>query len=152
MARPPEKLAQSLEILRNLQTAEGAGAIRARDLSRTHRERLLRNGFLQEVIKGWYIPSRPDEVKGESTAWYASFWRFCGAYLEARFGVRWCLSPEQSLSLHAGTGPCPASSRRGRRARATRSPNSRMARPCWSFASRCRVWGTERKRPACACS
>ena len=47
-------------------------------MSRTHRERLLSNGFLQEVIKGWYIPSRPDEVKGESTAWYASFWRFCG--------------------------------------------------------------------------
>jgi hypothetical protein len=60
MARPPKKLAQSLEVLRNLPTAEGAGAIRARDLSRTHRERLLRNGFLQEVIKGWYIPSRPD--------------------------------------------------------------------------------------------
>ena len=107
MARPPEKLAQSLEILRKLQTADGAGAIRARDLSRTHRERLLRNGFLQEVIKGWYIPSRPDEVKGESTAWYASFWRFCGAYLEARFGVRWCLSPEQSLSLHAGNWTVP---------------------------------------------
>jgi hypothetical protein len=80
LARPPEKLAQSLEVLRKLQTAEGAGAIRARDLSRTHRERLLRNGFLQEVIKGWYIPSRPDEVKGDSTAWYASFWRFCAAY------------------------------------------------------------------------
>ena len=32
MARPPEKLAQSLEILRNLQAADGAGAIRARDL------------------------------------------------------------------------------------------------------------------------
>src|SRR6266699_865052 len=107
MAIPPEKLAQSLEILRNLQTAEGAGAIRARDLSRTHRERLLRNGFLQEVIKGWYIRSRPDEVKDESTAWYASFWRFCGAYLEARFGVRWCLSPEQSLSLHAGNWTVP---------------------------------------------
>ena len=73
MAIPPEKLAQSLEILRSLQTAEGAGAIRARDLSRTHRERLRRNGFLQEVIKGWYIPSRPDEAKGDSTAWYASF-------------------------------------------------------------------------------
>src|ERR1700730_15115869 len=78
-----------------------------RDLSRTHRERLLRNGFLQEVIKGWYIPSRPDEVKGDSTAWYASFWRFCGAYLEARFVVRWCLSPEQSLSLHAGNWTVP---------------------------------------------
>src|SRR6202451_4084608 len=107
MARPPEKLAQSLEVLRKLQTAEGAGAIRARDLSRTHRERLLRNGFLQEVIKGWYIPSRPDEVKGDSTAWYASFWRFSGAYLEARFGARWCLSPEQSLSLHAGNWTVP---------------------------------------------
>ena len=108
MAAPPEKLAQSLEILRTLQTSERAGAIRARDLSRTHRERLLANGFLQEVIKGWFIPSRPDEVKGESTAWYASFWRFCAAYLEARFGTQWCLSPEQSLSLHAGNWTVPA--------------------------------------------
>src|SRR6266436_75325 len=107
MAAPPEKLAQSLEILRKLRTAEGAGAIRAKDLSRTHRERLVANGFLQEVIKGWYIPSRPDEVKGESTAWYASFWRFCAAYLRERFATRWCLSPEQSLSLHAGNWTVP---------------------------------------------
>jgi hypothetical protein len=107
MAAPPEKLAQSLEILRRLQTANGAAAIRARDLSRTHRERLLRNGFLQEVIKGWYLPSRPDETPGESTAWYASFWRFCAVYLEDRFGTQWCLSPEQSLSLHAGNGTVP---------------------------------------------
>src|ERR1039458_5760816 len=107
MAIPPEKLAQSLEILRKLQTSNGAGAIQARDLSRTHRERLLANGFLQEVIKGWYIPSRPDEVKGESTAWYASFWRFCAAYLEARFEMDWSLAPEQSLSLHAGNWTVP---------------------------------------------
>jgi hypothetical protein len=108
MATPPEKLAQSLEILEKLQTSiNGAVAIRARDLSRTHRERLLANGFLQEVIKGWYIPSRPDEVKGESTAWYASFWRFCAAYLGERFGTEWCLSPEQSLSLHAGNRTVP---------------------------------------------
>jgi hypothetical protein len=77
MATPPEKLAQSLEILHKLQASDGAAAIRAKDLARTHRERLLANGFLMEVIKGWYIPSRPDQVKGESTAWYASFWRFC---------------------------------------------------------------------------
>src|SRR6202051_377090 len=107
MAIPPEKLAQPLEILGNLQTAEGAVAIRARDLSRTHRERLLRNGFLQEVIKGWYIPTRPDEVKGESTAWYASFWSFAAAYLESRFRKNWSLSPEQSLSLHAGNWAVP---------------------------------------------
>src|SRR6266581_2247786 len=107
MAAPPEKLAQSLEILRKLQTAKRAGAIRAKDLSRTHRERLVANGFLQEVIKGWYVPSRPDEVKGESTAWYASFWRFCAAYLKERFATRWCLSPAQSLSLHAGNWTVP---------------------------------------------
>ena len=67
----------------------------------------MANGFLQEVIKGWFIPSRPDEVKGESTVWYASFWRFCAVYLEERFGAKWCLSPEQSLSLHAGNWTVP---------------------------------------------
>jgi fido (protein-threonine AMPylation protein) len=107
MAAPSEKLAASLEALRRLQAADGAAAIRARDLSRTHRERLLANGFIQEVIKGWYVPSRPDEVKGESTAWYASFWRFCAEYLEERFGTAWSLSPEQSLSLHAGNWAVP---------------------------------------------
>lgn len=107
MAAPSEKLAQSLEVLRTLQNSAGAGAIRARDLSRTHRERLIANGFLLEVMKGWFIPSRPDELEGESTAWYASFWRFCAAYLDARFSAKWCLSPEQSLSLHAGNWSVP---------------------------------------------
>ena len=107
MATPPEKLAQSLELLGKLQHANGAAAIRARGLSRTHRERLIRNGFLQEVMKGWFIPSRPDEVQGESTAWYASFWRFCAAYLEERFGEEWCLSPERSLSILAGNWTVP---------------------------------------------
>src|SRR5882762_10703509 len=102
MASPSEKLAQSLEILHGLQNAKGAAAIRAKDMTRTHRERLLASGFLQQVIKGWYIPSRPDEVKGESTAWYASFWQFCAAYLEERFEAEWCPSPGQSWSLHAG--------------------------------------------------
>jgi hypothetical protein len=107
MPTPSEKLAQSLEMLHRLQSSHGAAAIRSRDLTRTHRERLLANGFLQEVMKGWYIPSRPDEAKGESTAWYASFWRFSAVYLEERFGRTWCLSPEQSLSLHAGNWTVP---------------------------------------------
>src|SRR6266853_6604927 len=118
MASPSGKLAQSLEILHGLQNANGAAAIRARDMTRTHRERLLASGFLQEVIKGWYIPSRPDEVKGESTAWYASFWRFAAVYLETRFGKNWSLSPEQSLSLHAGNWTVP-------RQLAVRSPQGR---------------------------
>jgi hypothetical protein len=107
MPTPRGKLAQSLEALEKLHTSSGAVAIRAGNLSRTHRERLVVNGFLQEVIKGWYIPSRPDEVKGESTAWYASFWSFCALYLKVRFGKAWCLSPEQSLSLHAGNWTVP---------------------------------------------
>ena len=99
MATPSEKLAHSLKVLHQLQ-AQGVVAIRSADLSRTHRERLLKNGFLQEVIKGWYIPSRPDETAGESTAWYTSFWKFCASYLKSRFADAWCLSPEQSLFLH----------------------------------------------------
>jgi hypothetical protein len=106
MASPQEKLADSLEALEALQR-KGAVAVRSSDLSRTHRERLLQNGFLKEVMKGWYIPARPDERAGESTAWYASFWDFCAAYLEERFGDQWCLSPEQSLFLHAGQRTVP---------------------------------------------
>jgi len=100
MATPSEKLAESLEVLHQLQE-QGMVAIRSGELTRTHRERLCQNGFLQEVIKGWYIPARPDETTGESTAWYASYWKFCAAYLEHLKSKNWCLSPEQSLSLHA---------------------------------------------------
>lgn len=99
MATPSEKLADALEALRDLQT-KGSVAIRSADLSRTHRERLVQNGFLEEVIKGWYVPARPDETRGESTAWYASFWQFCAAYLNHLKGDDWCLSPEQSIALH----------------------------------------------------
>jgi len=106
MASPSEKLAESLEALRKLQD-NGMIAIQSGNLSRIHRTRLLRNGFLQKVMKGWYIPSRQDETVGESTAWYASFWSFCAAYLNKRFGDKWCLSPEQSLSLHAGNWTVP---------------------------------------------
>ena len=83
-------------------------AIRAAELTRVHRERLVKNGFLREVMKGWYVPSRPDEAAGESTAWYASFWGFSTAYLQERFGEDWCLSPEQSLLLHVGNCTVPA--------------------------------------------
>jgi len=106
MALPSDKLAESLALLKALQD-EGRVAIRARALSRTHRERLLKNGFLREVMRGWYIPGRPDEPSGESTAWYAVFWGFCAEYLAERFGSDWCLSPEQSLSLHTGDWTVP---------------------------------------------
>ena len=106
MPSPSDNLATSLALLKDLQD-QGRVAIRANDLSRLHRTRLLRSGFLQEVMKGWYVPSRPGEAAGESTAWYASFWRFCADYLNERFHADWCLSPEQSLSLHAGDWTVP---------------------------------------------
>ncbi len=106
MATPSSKLAQSLEVLKALQD-QGIIAIQTKTMTRTHRERLLQNGFIQEVMKGWYIPSRPDDVIGESTAWYASFWGFCSDYLSYRFKDEWCLSPEQSISLHTGNWNVP---------------------------------------------
>src|SRR5277367_622763 len=80
MAQPSEKLADSLSALKELQD-KGAVAIRTSQLSRTHRQRLLKAGFIREVMKGWYTLSRPDEPAGESTGWYASFWGFCADYL-----------------------------------------------------------------------
>lgn len=106
MATPADKLAASLAVLKELQD-EGRVALRASDMSRTHRERLLKAGFIKEVMKGWYILCRPDEPPGESTSWYASFWAFCSSYLESRFEEGWSVSPEQSISLHTGNWTVP---------------------------------------------
>jgi len=106
MATPAEKLAESLAALKSIQD-EDTVAIRTGQLTRTHRQRLLQAGFIREVMKGWYTPTRPDEPAGESTTWYASFWGFCAHYLTHRFGKDWCLSPEQSLSLHTGDWTVP---------------------------------------------
>ena len=100
MTSPSEKLAQALEALKILQD-NGKKIIQSADLSRTHRTRLVKNGFLQEVIKGWYIMSSYRDRPGDSTAWYISFWDFAATYLNKKFKGAWCLSPEQSLSLHA---------------------------------------------------
>jgi fido (protein-threonine AMPylation protein) len=100
MPAPNEKLAESLAVLRELQKG-GRRVFRSDDLSRTHRERLLQNGFLREVMKGWVISSSPSARAGDSTPWYASFWEFCALYCNDRFGDEWHLSPEQSVLLHA---------------------------------------------------
>ena len=100
MATPSEKLAASLEILQGLQ-ADGRRVFKSEELTRTHRQRLLRQGFLRSVIKGWLMSSRPDTSPGDTTPWYASFWEFCGRYCADRFGDEWHLSPELSLLIQA---------------------------------------------------
>jgi Fic family protein len=107
MATPSEKLAESLSKLKNLQNEKGIAVIKSDDLSRTHKERLLENGFIQEVIKGWYIAVNPDDHKGDTTSWFASFWDFVSKYITSKFGSEWSLSPEQSLLLHSGNFAVP---------------------------------------------
>lgn len=83
-------------------------------MSRTHRERLSKAGYLQEVIKGWYFPARSDlsigSIKGSSAAWFAGMRGFVAGYCDARFGEGWHLSPELSLLLRSGERTLPRQS------------------------------------------
>src|SRR5260370_16849783 len=98
MAAPNEKLAESLDVLKELQ--EGRRRVfRSDDLSRVHRERLVENGFLQEVIKGWLISASPSARVGDTTPWYASFWEFCARSSSQRFRHQSPLSPHESPCL-----------------------------------------------------
>jgi len=104
--KPHEKLASALDALKELQDG-GLQAIPGPKLSRADREALLRAGFLKEVIRGWYIPRRPDEADGDTTAWYASMREFIADYAEERFGDRWHVNPEQSVLLQSGERTVP---------------------------------------------
>lgn len=107
MATPAEKLADALDTLHALQQ-RGMVAINTKDISTTYRQRLLKNGFLKEVLKGWYIPSSPQEQAGDSTSWYANYWDFCRTYLVDRYGNNYTVSPDLSLQLHSGNQTVPA--------------------------------------------
>lgn len=74
MATLQDKLAQSFAVLKKLQD-EGIVAIHTQNMTRTHRECLVKNGFIKKVMKGWYIPARPEEPAGESTAGMPRFER-----------------------------------------------------------------------------
>ncbi|WP_095085198.1 Fic family protein [Mesorhizobium sophorae] len=100
MAKPHEKLAEPLAILKELQE-QGRRIFKSDELTRVHRERLVANGFLRDVIKGWVMSTGPQAQQQDTTPWYPSFWEFCSLYCNDRFGKDWFLSPEQSLLLHA---------------------------------------------------
>jgi hypothetical protein len=107
MPTPNEKLAASLAVLHELQKG-GRRVFQSKEFTRVHRTRLLRNGFLQDVMKGWLISSGPSARDGDSAPWYASFWEFCARYCKERFGLDWHLSSDQSLLLHAENTVIPA--------------------------------------------
>ena len=106
MPTPQEKLATASEALRALQE-KGIQAIPGTALPRSDREALQRAGFLKDVLRGWYIPSRPDEAEGDTTPWYASMREFVAGYSNQRFKDRWHLNPEQSLLLRSGERSVP---------------------------------------------
>jgi hypothetical protein len=51
MPAPQDKLAESLAVLKKLQD-QGIVAIQTKNMTRTHRERLVKNGFIKEVVDG----------------------------------------------------------------------------------------------------
>jgi fido (protein-threonine AMPylation protein) len=101
MPAPNEKLAAALEELRSLQQQDGSRVFSSDQLGRTARERLLKHGYVQEIMKGWLMSASPTAAPGDTTPWLASFWEFCRRYCEHRFGSEWHLSSDQSLLIHA---------------------------------------------------
>jgi len=100
-------LAAALKTLKRLQEKHH-GVVEASDLKDDEqRAMLLETGFMRPVMKGWYICGSPHDNKGDTTAWYASFWAFVSGYLSKRFGKRYCLNPEASLMLHTGNTTVP---------------------------------------------
>jgi len=108
MSTPGEKLATSLQILREIQEEQKIIAIKTSEINRTHRERLTKNGFLKEVAKGWYIAANPNENLGDSTSWYTSYWQFCSRYLKDKYDGGYCISAEQSILIHSGNNTVPS--------------------------------------------
>lgn len=107
MATIAEKMAESLEVLRQLQNdSERVVLNGTKQMSRTHLTRLQNAGYLQEVMKGWYISSKPGS-EGDTTVWYTSYWYFIAKYATERFEESWCLTAEQSLDLYSGRTTVP---------------------------------------------
>ena len=107
MASANDKLADSLNVLKQYQETHESSVIQGmKVLGDTHTKRLIQNGYLEQVIKGWYIPSMPG-MEGDTTVWYASYWHFIVAYANYRFGEDWCLTAEESLDFYAGETVAP---------------------------------------------
>jgi hypothetical protein len=102
-----ERLAVALESLRDLQMA-GKTVVRSENLpNRLHRILLLKNGFITEVLRGWFIIADPSTAPGSSTTWYANYWEFVTEYLNDRYGDQWSINADHSLLVHAGNRSVP---------------------------------------------
>lgn len=96
----PEVIAAALVRVREIADSRHANIIQSEEISRADRELLLATGWLQEIIRGWYMLVRPDRATGDTTSWYANYWDFIRIYLQHRFADDYCLGAESSLDLH----------------------------------------------------
>lgn len=105
--RKQDRFAVALEALKSLQDSGSCFAIKgANVLGEQNTRVLLENGFLETVLKGWYIPSTPSHA-GTTVTWYACYWGFIAAYCNSRFGDDWTLTPEESLGVWSGANVIP---------------------------------------------
>ena len=107
MATPKEKFAEALVTLKELQDKGSAGFYTEEIPNRSKREILLKNSFIKEVSKGWYVSADPSEAPGDTTSWYSCYWEFCAKFIRHKYGENWCLSADQSLMIHAGNWTVP---------------------------------------------
>lgn len=107
MATISEKMADSLGVLKKIQDGNRCVVLQGTtEIGRTHLKRLLSSGWLQEVMRGWYIMAKPG-TEGDTTVWYTSFWFFIAKYANVRLGEQWCLTADQSLDLYSGKTTVP---------------------------------------------
>lgn len=93
-------LASGLKKIKRLQ--EKGKVFQSKSFTDKELTQLKKNGFLTEIIRGWYHVSSPADVDNETTMWYASFWEFVAKYLKERYKKNYCLNPDASLALHTG--------------------------------------------------
>lgn len=99
-----ERIANALEEAREV---SDEGIIISKQLSSKSRKILINTGFLERIIRGWYMLVSP-ESSGSSTAWFSMYWQFLRQYLIQRFGKSgYCLSPQSSLDLYTGETSVP---------------------------------------------
>lgn len=104
MSQQNELLAQALSTAKMSSSNE---VVKSNDLDRGVRERLVHAGYLEEVMRGWYLLTTPTG-KGTTTLWFSSYWAFVKEYLRDRFGENdYCLAPESSIELHSGQTTTP---------------------------------------------
>jgi len=108
MATTPaqRRLAEALAELKSLQDRDQS-VLRTDDVRRPTREALLEAGFLQPIIGGWYLCSKPGTKDGDTTAWMAHAREFVWRYAQQRFGESWCVDPDYSVKLHTGSNITP---------------------------------------------